>query len=66
MDPPLSVITVGVNWFIAREAIKLTADLGYGFKEVGEFWEDSGAGWLEDRPGENGQVVLRSQFQLLF
>jgi len=62
----LSVLTVGVNHFIEEHALKLTADVGYGFRPVEKFWANEGAGWLEDEPNESGQIVMRVQMQLLF
>ncbi|MHC5028881.1 MAG: porin [Planctomycetota bacterium] len=62
----LSVITVGVNRYIVRHNLKWTVDIGYGLNEVGGFWSSSGAGWRTDRPGNDGQIVVRAQFQLLF
>ena len=66
IDVNLSVITFGVNWYIHQHDLKVTTDLGYGLKEVGDFWESDGAGWQNDRSGQDGQVVWRTQFQLLF
>ncbi len=40
--------------------------MGFAFDEISSDWATGGAGWREDSPGEDGQVVLRSQFQLLF
>ncbi len=62
----LSVVTAGFNRYFAEHALKLTADVGYGFKPVADFWASLGAGWLEDEPGESGQIVVRVQIQLLF
>ena len=62
----LSVVTVGVNRYFHGHRLKWTADVGYGVSEVGGFWRSSGAGWLRDRRGEEGQVVVRAQLQLLF
>jgi len=69
----LSVLTVGANWYIAKQALKLTADLGYGFNEVSSFFGDGllgpgggNAGWQTDGAGEDGQFVFRTQFQFAF
>ncbi|MHC4991039.1 MAG: porin [Planctomycetota bacterium] len=64
--PDLSVVTVGVNGYIARHDLKWTVDVGYGLDEVAEFWASSGAGWRADEPGDDGQIVVRTQFQLIF
>jgi hypothetical protein len=62
----LSVATVGLNRYFDGHRLKWTADCGYGFKSVRPFWASSGAAWRRDRPGEDGQLVLRAQLQLLF
>ncbi len=62
----LSIATVGYNWYISGQNLKWTNDFGVAFNEVGAGWSVSGTGWRIDAPGENGQVVVRSQFQLLF
>ncbi|MBT8484904.1 MAG: OprO/OprP family phosphate-selective porin [Phycisphaerae bacterium] len=64
--PDLSVVTVGVNCYFDAHDSKLTFDVGYGVNEVDRFFSSTGAGWERDRPGQNGQVVVRSQLQLLF
>ena len=64
--PGLSVVTIGVNAFIDEHRLKCTLDVGYGLNEVDRFWSSVGAGWLRDRPGEDGQTVTRFQFQLLY
>ena len=62
----LSVATVGVNRFFNGHNLKWTTDVGYGFNEVASTWSSGGAGWRTDDPGEDGQLVLRTQFQLAF
>jgi hypothetical protein len=64
--PFLSVVTIGINRYLERHAIKWTLDVGYGLNEVASFWSSTGVGWLRDRPGRDGQVVARAQLQLLF
>lgn len=62
----LSVLTVGVNRYWSKHALKWTTDVGIAFDEIHTEWESSGAGWRDDSPGEEGQIVVRSQLQLLF
>ncbi len=62
----LSVAAIGVNYYWHEHNLKWTTDLAYGFNEVGDLWASSGAGWRADREGEEGQIVLRLQLQLLF
>lgn len=66
MAKDLSVLTAGVIRYVARNRLKITADVGYGFNEVAPFWAATSAGWRADAPGEDGQVVVRSQVQFLF
>ncbi|HRP62015.1 MAG TPA: porin [Phycisphaerales bacterium] len=72
-SPNLSVITVGANRFFARHRIKWSTDVGFGLKRVASTWGDgfigSGGdlvGWRTDAPSKKGQVVVRTQLQLLF
>ncbi len=72
-DNELSVLTVGANYYFAGNNAKFSADVGYAFDEVTAFWANGnlGAGgvvdgWQEDGDGEDGQIVIRGQFQLAF
>jgi hypothetical protein len=68
LDPTvedLNLVTVGVNRYFNKHNLKWTTDIGIGLDEVRGF-ETTGAGWRKDSSGEDGQVVIRSQFQLLF
>jgi hypothetical protein len=62
----LNVVTIGVNRYWSKHSLKWTTDIGFALDEIHDDWDSSGAGWREDGAGEDGQVVLRSQFQLLF
>jgi hypothetical protein len=71
--PDLLVLTVGVNKYFARQRVKWTPDIGAGLHEVSSVWGSgelgpggAAVGWRTDSPGEDGQVVIRSQLQLLF
>jgi hypothetical protein len=61
----LSVITVGVNRYFARHAMKWTTDIGYSINEIESTFANGGAGWRTDA-GDDGQIVIRTQLQLLF
>ncbi len=69
----LNMLTVGANWFpagVANKNLKLTTDLGYAFSPLVDF-ANAGANTLVDFTPANettndGQWVLRTQFQLLF
>ena len=62
----ISVLTVGVNYFVARHALKWTTDVGYAFMPIDPSWEEERRGYRVDDPDESGQVVVRTQVQLLF
>ena len=62
----LSILTLGVSRYWARHALKWTTDLGYAFEPVDDAWGGAGRGWRGDAAGEDGQIVIRSQFNLLF
>jgi hypothetical protein len=62
----LSVITAGVNKYWAKHNLKWQTDVGYGLDPVRSIWSTSSAGWRTDPAGEDGQLVVRSQIQLLF
>jgi hypothetical protein len=69
----LHLVTIGANRYFARQGVKWTADVGFGLEEVGSTWGDgflgSGgdpAGWRTDAAGSDGQIVFRTQMQLLF
>jgi len=59
-----SIITVGVNYYIDRNNAKWTTDIGVGLDSVP--LTINGIDWRADAPSQDGQVVLRSQLQLLF
>lgn len=62
----LSVVTVGVNKYWAKHNLKWQNDLGFGLATVAGVWSTSSAGWRSDTGANDGQVVFRSQLQLLF
>lgn len=62
----LSALSVGFNYYFNGHQLKYTFDAGYAFSSVAEFWTSDLRGWRTDGPDGDGQVVIRSQFQLLF
>jgi hypothetical protein len=62
----LSVVTVGVVRYYNGNSLKWTTDVGVGLNPVASVFAAPSLGWQVDAPGENGQVVVRSQLQLLF
>jgi hypothetical protein len=69
----LSILTVGLNWFPAgskNRNLKWSADVGIGFTPIID-WANSGADWMVDYTNDggasnDGQVVIRTQMQILF
>ncbi len=67
----LSAASIGVNWYISRQRLRITTDLSYAFTGVGAF-ADPVANFQPD--GTNtagafdatGQVLLRAQLQIMF
>ena len=62
----LSVVTIGINKYWAGHNLKWQNDIGYAFNAVASNWATDTAGWRGDAPDESGQIVVRSQIQLLF
>ncbi|MFK7961764.1 MAG: hypothetical protein AB8G96_14715 [Phycisphaerales bacterium] len=70
---PLSIVTFGVNKYFAGNNAKFSADIGYALDSVTSFWGNGAlgvggatSGWQTDAAGEDGQMVVRAQFQLAF
>lgn len=62
----LSVLTVGATKYWNRHGLKWTTDVGVALDPVDAAWGGSGRGYRADSADEDGQVVIRSQLQLLF
>lgn len=69
----LSIVTFGANHYFAAHRVKWSTDVGIALREVSNTWGNgfigSGgdlAGWRGDQAGKDGQVVIRSQLQLVF
>ncbi len=62
----LSVVTVGVVRYYNGNLLRWTTDVGVGLNPVDPAFASPRLGWRADAPGEDGQVVVRSQLQLLF
>ncbi|MEE9131421.1 MAG: porin [Phycisphaerales bacterium] len=60
----LSLITFGVTRYFAGHNAKWTTDVGIGLEEV--LLAPAITGLRTDAPGEDSQVVIRSQIQLVF
>ena len=62
----LSLLTIGVNRYWAKHGLKWSTDVGFGLNEVASEWSTSSAGWQADATDKDGQIVFRTQLQLLF
>ncbi|MDZ4831280.1 MAG: porin [Phycisphaerae bacterium] len=60
----LSVATVGANWYIDGQDVKLSCDVGYAFRSFDPSWFQGNDGWRVS--GSSDQLVARAQFQLGF
>lgn len=62
----LSLLSTGVNYFFHKHQLKYSLDVGYAFNGIGSIFESSALGWRQDAAGADGQVVVRTQVQMLF
>ena len=61
----ISIITVGTNYYVYKHAAKWTTDIGLGLDPVPTNL-GTGVDWRPDVVPNDGQIVFRTQFQLLF
>ena len=62
----ISIFTVGVNKYFAGHNAKWTTDIGLGLDSIGAAAAVPVTGFRADGTGEDGQVVIRSQLQIVF
>lgn len=61
---PLSIVTVGVNWYLDGQDLKWTTDFGMTVgSAVGASYIDTASGW---RASGHGEFVFRTRLQLIF
>ena len=60
----LSLLTVGVTKYFSGNQVKWTTDVGFAFENVDVASDITG--WRADSFDEDGQLVIRSQLQLMF
>jgi hypothetical protein len=65
-EEDLNLVTIGATRYWDKHNLKWTSDIGFAFDEVSSTWSTSSAGWRTDALDNDGQIVIRSQFQLLF
>ena len=63
-----NVMTVGGNWYLARNQAKFSADFGYAFDGVSVIYAPYAINnnWVEDPAGQDGQWMLRAQLSFSF
>lgn len=62
----LSIISVGATRFWSGHNLKWTTDIGFALDSVDANWGGTGRGWRGDALDEDGQVVIRSQINIVF
>ena len=62
----LMLVTLGGNYYIDGQDVKFSADFGFGLNPIAAVWASDIAGWRVDRFDVKPQIVVRTQFQLLF
>ncbi len=62
----LGIVTFGGNYYVSGHQVKITADVGIAVEPVPSTFSSNMTGWRTDTAGEDGQVVARTQVQLLF
>ncbi len=65
-ESDLSLLTVGFNCYLHGQQLRWTTDVGVGLNPVSATYASDSANWLADQPDRDGQVVVRSQLQVLF
>ncbi len=62
----LAIVTIGGNYYLDGQDLKLSVDVGFGLNAVSGFWNSNYAGWRSDLEDVRPQILVRTQFQLLF
>jgi len=62
----LGIVTIGSSYYVQGQRLKLTADVGLGLEPIPSTFSSNMPGWRTDTAGKDGQVVARTQVQLLF
>ena len=63
-----SALTLGANWYVAKNQAKLGVNFGYAFDGVSGAWANAAEGnnLLEDADGEDGQWLIQAQLSFSF
>lgn len=62
----LTLATLGANYYLDGHDLKWTTDLSVGISKIESSWRAPNTGFRTEADGDEPQIVLRTQFQLLF
>lgn len=64
----LEIITAGFNKYFHGQNVKWSSDIGYSYNTIGAPWTTNTAStnWQADAANEDGQMLIRTQLQLMF
>lgn len=62
----MTLVTLGGNYYIEGHDIKWTTDVGFAITKVSPFFASDLAGWRDANDQFLGEVVFRSQIQIVF
>jgi len=64
----LEIISAGFNKYFHGQNVRWATDVGYSYNTLGALWtgEAGFTNWQTDAAGEDGQMLIRTQLQLMF
>jgi hypothetical protein len=64
----LEILTAGFNRYFHGQNVRWSTDVGYSYNTLGANWTGQAGftNWQNDAAGEDGQMLIRSQLQLMF
>ncbi|MGH7289860.1 MAG: hypothetical protein ACREJT_01525, partial [Myxococcota bacterium] len=62
----LWLITLGTNYYFAKQSLKFSADVGYAIDGVPSFFSSPDESGWQGSVADDDQLVLRTQMQLMF
>jgi hypothetical protein len=67
-DNDFSAMTLGANWYMAKNTAKMGFNFGYAFDTIGSTWGTAASGnnWLTDAANEDGQWMIQAQMSFSF
>ena len=63
-----SAMTLGANWYLAKNTAKMGFNFGYAFDGIGANWSNAASGnnWLSDSGTNDGQWIIQAQMSFSF